>query len=129
VQAYPRKYRPLHAESEPLASPPSLDCHTGLFSLRRKLRHMFQCALKISQTHGQSQVFLELFSSTGHLANVFEKLGTGCVRIAIKYGKHCDLTNREVLQTVSGLISSHCVLGIWAGTPCSSLVQCPTWPP
>ena len=75
-----------------------------------------------------SQVFLELFSGSGHLARQLRLLGFGVVTLDVNDSPLENLCSPVALSTLQGWIASGIVLGVWLGTPCTTWSNAYTTP-
>lgn len=85
----------------------------------RRLRGAFGRALREAQ-HRRAQLFLELFAGSGRVASCIRRRGYGALSFEINLGDEFDVSRPATLRLIGGWIRSHCVCGVWLGTPCAS---------
>lgn len=88
----------------------------------------FRAALKQARRR-KSQVFLELFAGVGEVWSAWRREGFGAVRFELGFGDCYDLTRPALIKLIEGWLSSHCVIGIQLGTPCTTWSMARRGPP
>lgn len=83
------------------------------------LRASFGAALRQAR-HRKAQLFLELFASSGQVAAQWRAAGYGAMAFEINLGDHFDVTRPSTMRLIKGWLRSHCVSGMWLGTPCTT---------
>ena len=85
----------------------------------RRVRRRFSQAIKAA-TRRKNQLFLELFSGSGQISAAWRESGFGVLSFELSFGDENDLTRPSLQRLITGWLTSHCIAGIWFGTPCSS---------
>ena len=93
-----------------------------------RLRAAFRKALRTARRR-RYQLCLELFAGEGHIAAAWRAMGYGALCVEISLGGEFDLTRPCVWKLVRGWISSHCIVCVWFGTPCTSWSRARRGPP
>ena len=70
-----------------------------------------------------SQIFLEVFSGSGHLSSAMKRRGFLVLRWDILNGESWDLLLRKNQQLIRGWLAEGVVAAIHIGTPCQSLTR------
>ena len=74
-------------------------------------------------------MFLELFGGKGHVAAAWRHQGFATIVFEIELGDQFDLCRSATIKLIEGWLSSHCVAGLWLGTPCTTWSRARRGPP
>ena len=81
-----------------------------------RLKAVFRRALREARRR-KAQVFLELFAGVGEITAAWQRDGYGAIRFELSLGDEFDVAREATVKLISGWLRSHCIAGVWLGTP------------